>query len=70
MTKAIVMRTTGGPEVLKLETVEVGEPGVRRVVVKRDRSHRFDAVPQDGNGLPVGHDHGQILAAISIGVIK
>ncbi len=35
MTKAIVMRTTGGPEVLKLETVEVGEPGVGQARIRQ-----------------------------------
>jgi Zn-dependent alcohol dehydrogenase len=35
MTKAIVTRTTGGPEVLKLETVEVGEPDVGQARIRQ-----------------------------------
>jgi len=40
MAKAIRLHTTGGPEVLKLETVEVGEPGPGQARVR----HRFIAV--------------------------
>ena len=35
MPKAIVMRTPGGPEVLKVEHVDVGEPGPRQVRVRQ-----------------------------------
>lgn len=35
MTRAIVMRTTGGPEVLRMENVEVGNPGAGQARIRQ-----------------------------------
>ena len=40
MAQAIRFRQTGGPEVLELETVEVGEPGLGQVRIR----HSYVAV--------------------------
>ena len=47
MVKAIVIRQTGGPEVLRLEDVEIGAPGPGEVRIRQTAILQFDGDARD-----------------------
>ena len=78
MVKAIVICEYGGPDVLKWESVDVGEPGVGEVLIKhtaiglnfRDTFHRSGSDKIPGGKFPaiIGSDGAGIIQAIGAGV--
>ena len=78
MTKAIVIHEYGGPEVLKWEDVEVGDPGPGEVRIRqeaiglnfRDTYHRSGSYGVPGDKFPaiIGSDGAGVIEAIGEGV--
>ncbi len=78
-TQAIRFRETGGPDVLKLETVEVGEPGPGQVRIRHTaiavnfidcyfRSGRYPTPLPEGVGSGLGSDAVGVVEAVGPGV--
>ena len=79
MTQAIRFHETGGPEVLRLENVEVGEPGPGQVRIRHTaiavnfidtyfRSGRYPAPLPQGVGSGLGSDAVGVVEAVGPGV--
>lgn len=77
MTKAVRFHETGGPEVLKLEDVEVGEPGANEIRVRIEAIglNRAEVMFRTGQYLetpqcpaPIGYEAAAVVEAIGPGV--
>jgi len=79
MSKAIRFYETGGPEVLKLEDVEVGEPGAGQARVRHSfialnfidvyyRTGRYPLALPEGSGSGLGSDAVGVVEAVGPGV--
>ena len=79
MAKAIRFHETGGPEVLELETVEVGEPGPGQARVRHTyvavnfidiyfRTGRYPLALPEGVGSGLGSDAVGVVEAVGDGV--
>lgn len=77
MTKAVRFHETGGPEVLKLEDVEVGEPGANEIRVRIEAIglNRAEVMFRTGQYLetpqfpaPIGYEAAAVIESIGPGV--
>jgi NADPH2:quinone reductase len=76
MTKAIQLHETGGPEVLKWEDIEVGDPGAGEIRVRHtavglnfiDCYHRSGLYPLPGFPVSIGLEGAGVVEALGNGV--
>jgi NADPH2:quinone reductase len=76
MTKAIQLHETGGPEVLKWEDIEVGDPGAGEIRVRHtavglnfiDCYHRSGLYPLPGFPVSIGLEGAGVVEALGDGV--
>ena len=68
MTKAIRMHTTGGPEVLSWDDVDVPSPGVPGLLLAGDAAGFID--PMTGDGLRLALDGAELAAAVAMDVLN